>query len=186
MRRFAPVVLAAALVASAPAVAQQLLPAQSEIAFTSRQMGVPVDGRFRTFDAQVKFDPKKPEAGSVAFTVDLASISMGAPESEAEVVKAPWFDTARFPRATFASSAIKAVGPGRYEIAGKLGIKGVQRDVVVPVALTQAGGTTTASGSFVIRRLDFRIGDGEWSDTSLVANDVQVRFRLALSGVAPL
>ena len=186
MRRFAPVVLAAALVASAPAVAQQLLPAQSEIAFTSRQMGVPVDGRFRTFDAQVKFDPKKPEAGSVAFTVDLASISMGAPESEVEVVKAPWFDTARFPRATFASSAIKAVGPGRYEIAGKLGIKGVQRDVVVPVALTQAGGTTTASGSFVIRRLDFRIGDGEWSDTSLVANDVQVRFRLALSGVAPL
>lgn len=179
--------LAVALAAAAlPAAAQQVVPAQSEIAFTSRQMGVPVDGRFRTFAAQVAFDPKKPEAGKVAFTIDLASISMGAPESEAEVVKAPWFDTARFPQATFQSSAIKAVGPGRYEVAGKLGIKGAQRDVVVPVALAQAGGTTTATGAFVIRRLDFRIGDGDWADTSMVANDVQVRFKLALTGVAPL
>ncbi|MCU0812802.1 MAG: YceI family protein, partial [Burkholderiaceae bacterium] len=91
-----PLALFFALVAAAtPAAAQQFVPAQSEIAFTSRQMGVPVDGRFRKFDAQVAFDPKKPEAGRVAFTIDLASISMGAPESEAEVVKAPWFDTAR-------------------------------------------------------------------------------------------
>jgi polyisoprenoid-binding protein YceI len=175
-----------ALLAAVPAFAQQLVGAQSEIAFTSRQMGVPVDGRFRKFDAQVAFDPKKPEVGTVALRIDLASISMGAPESEAEVVKAPWFDTARFPQATFQSSSIKAAGPGRYEVAGKLGIKGAQRDVVVPVTLAQAGGTTTASGTFVIRRLDFKIGDGEWSDTSMVANDVQVRFKLALTGVAPL
>ena len=176
----------AALVAfSEPADAQKLVPAQSEIAFTSKQMGVPVDGRFRKFDAQIAFDPKKPETGRVAFTIDLASISMGAPESEAEVVKPTWFDTARFPQATFASSAIKAVGPGRYEVSGRLGIKGAQRDVVVPVALTPSGNGTTASGSFVIRRLDFRIGDGEWADTSMVANDVQVRFKLALTGMPP-
>jgi polyisoprenoid-binding protein YceI len=178
--------LALALAASWPALAQQLVAPQSEIAFTSRQMGVPVDGRFRKFDARVAFDPRKPEAGRVAFTIDLASISMGAPESEAEVVKANWFDTARFPQATFESSAIRAVGPGRYEVAGRLGIKGLQRDVVVPVTLSQSGPTTTASGSFVLRRLDFRIGDGEWGDTSLVADDVQVRFKLALTGVAPL
>ena len=36
---------------------QALVPAQSEIAFVSRQMGVPVEGRFRTFSAQVAFDP---------------------------------------------------------------------------------------------------------------------------------
>lgn len=170
--------------AAAPAAAQQLVKAGSEIAFTSRQMGVPVDGRFRQFDAQLAFDPKNPAAGRVAMTIDLASITTGAPESEAEVVKAPWFDTARFPQATFRSSAIKAVGPGRFEVAGQLGIKGAQRDVVVPVTLAGAGGQTTASGSFVIRRLDFRIGDGEWADTSMVANDVQVRFKLVLAGVA--
>ncbi len=185
-RRIRTLAAASALLvlAAAPAAAQQLVKAGSEIAFTSRQMGVPVDGRFRQFDAQLAFDPKNPVAGRVAMTIDLASITMGAPESEAEVVKSPWFDTARFPQATFRSSAIRAIGPGRYEVAGELGIKGARRDVVVPVTLTNAGGQATASGSFVIRRLDFRIGDGEWADTSMVANDVQVRFKLVLAGVA--
>jgi len=57
---------------------------------------------------------------------------------------------------------------------------------VVPVTLTQAGGLTTATGSFVLKRLDFKIGEGEWSDTSVVANDVQVRFKLQLQGLGPL
>jgi polyisoprenoid-binding protein YceI len=178
---------ALAIALSAPAFAEQkLLPAQSEVAFTSRQMGVPVDGKFRTFNAQVAFDPKKPEAAKIGITIDLASVSLGAPESEAELVKQPWFDTKKFPQATFQSTSVKATGPGKFEVAGKLAIKGNARDVVVPVTLAQAGGVTTASGAFVLKRLDFKIGEGEWADTSMVANDVQVKFKLALSGVAPL
>jgi polyisoprenoid-binding protein YceI len=178
---------ALAIALSAPAFAEQkLLPAQSEVAFTSRQMGVPVDGKFRTFNAQVAFDPKKPEAAKIGLTIDLASVALGAPESEAELVKQPWFDTKKFPQATFQSTSVKATGPGKFEVAGKLAIKGNARDVVVPVTLAQAGGVTTASGAFVLKRLDFKIGEGEWADTSMVANDVQVKFKLALSGVAPL
>lgn len=177
--------LAAATFAT-PACAQQLVAAGSEIAFTSKQMGVPVDGKFRKFDAKVAFDPKKPEAASIGFTIDLASVSLGAAETEAEVVKPDWFDTKKFPQATFQSSAVKAAGAGRYEVAGKLTIKGATQNVVVPVALAQAGGTTTATGNFVIKRLDFRIGDGDWKDTSMVANDVQVKFKLALTGVGAL
>ena len=60
---------------------------------------------------------------------------MGAPESEAELVKQPWFDTKKFPQASFQSTAIKAAGPGRLEVSGKLAIKGSTRDVVVPVTL---------------------------------------------------
>jgi polyisoprenoid-binding protein YceI len=178
--------LALAASLAAPACAQTLVAAGSEIAFTSRQMGVPVDGRFRSFDAKVAFDPKKPEAANIAFTVDLASVSLGVAETEAEVLKPDWFDTKRFAQATFQSSAVKAAGPARYEVAGKLTIKGASQNVLVPVALVQSGGTTTATGSFVVKRLDFRIGDGDWKDTSLVANDVQVKFKLALTGVGAL
>ena len=56
----------------------------------------------------------------------------------------------------------------------------------MPVTLSQSGGYTTATGAFVIKRLDFRIGDGEWKDTSMVANDVQVKFKLSLTGVPAL
>jgi len=173
--------------AALPAAAQQkLLPAQSEIAFTSHQMGVPVDGKFKKFDAQMAFDPKKVDAARIAFTVDLASVSFGSTETEAEVVKPDWFNTKSFPQATFQSTAVKAVGGGKFEVAGKLAIKGASRDIVVPVTLAQTGPTTTATGAFTLKRLDYNIGDGEWKDTSMVANDVQVRFKLSLTGVAPL
>jgi len=178
--------IAVAAAFAGPACAQQLVPAGSEIAFTSKQMGVPVDGKFRKFDAQVAFDPKKPEAAKIGFTIDLASVSLGAAETEAEIAKGDWFDTKKFPQATFQSASVKAAGPGKFEVAGKLTIKGASQNVVVPVTLAQAGANTTASGAFVIKRLDFKIGDGDWKDTSMVANDVQVKFKLALTGVGAL
>lgn len=180
--------LALALLGSAAlhAGAQTVVPAQSEIAFVSKQMGVPVEGKFRKWAAQIALDPKKPEAGQVSFTIDTASAGFGAPETDAEVPKAAWFNVAKFPQATFQSTSIKPAGAGRFEVAGKLAIKGSIRDVVVPVAVTQSGGSSTASGSFTIKRLDFRIGEGEWADTSMVANEVQVKFKLAMTGLAPL
>jgi len=147
---------------------------------------VPVDGRFKTYTAQLAFDPKQPAAAKIAFTIDLASVSLGAAETESEIAKADWFDTKRFPQASFQSTAVRATGAGRYEVAGTLKIKGASQAVLVPVTLAQTGATTTATGAFAIRRLDFRIGDGDWKDTSMVADEVQVRFRLALTGVAPL
>jgi polyisoprenoid-binding protein YceI len=182
-RRLISALLAAAAL---PAAAQQLVPAQSEVAFTSRQMGVPVEGRFRKFDAQISFDPRKPEAGSVALTIDTGSASFGAPETDAEAPKAAWFDAARFPQARFESTAIKGLGNGRYDVAGRLTIKGQSRDVVVPITLAAQGANAIASGAFTLKRLDFKVGEGEWADTSLVANDVQVRFKLALAGLPAL
>ena len=185
--KFALPFLAVAAVLSAPAFAEQkLVPAQSEISFVSKQMGVPVEGRFKKFDAQITFDPAKPEASKIAFTIDVGSASFGAPETDAELPKAAWFSIAKFPQATFQSSAVKGAGPGKIEVTGKLTIKGNVRDVVVPVVLTQAGPATAATGTFVLKRLAFKIGEGEWTDTSMVADDVQVKFKLALTGVGKI
>ena len=164
----------------------QLVTAGSEIGFTTRQMGVPVDGTFGRFSAQIALDLKKPETGSVAFAIDTGSARFGSAELDAEVPKSTWLNVPRFPQATFQSSTVKAAGAGRFEVAGKLNIKGSVRDVVVPVAVTQSAGTSTATGAFSIKRLDFKVGEAEWADTSMLANDIQVRFKLVLTGLAPL
>ncbi|GKS88316.1 MULTISPECIES: YceI family protein [unclassified Acidovorax] len=175
------------LLAAAPAFAQQkLVPEQSEITFVSKQMGVPVEGKFKKFDAQVAFDPAKLATSKIAFTVDTGSATLGVKESDAELPKATWFNVPKFPQATFQSTAIKALGAGKYEVAGKLSIKGATQDVTVPVTLAQSGATTTATGAFAIKRLAFKIGENEWADTSMVADDVQVKFKLALTGVGKL
>ena len=177
----------AALLAAQPAVAQQkLVPAQSEVQFTARQMGVPLEGHFKKFDAQVSFDPAKLATSKIVFTVDTGSATMGSRETDAELPKATWFNVPQFPQATFQSSAIKALGAGKFEVTGKLSIKGLARDVVVPVTLVRNGATTLATGALPLKRLAFKIGENEWADTSMVADDVQVKFKLALTGVGKL
>lgn len=184
--RAATLVFLTAMGASAVQADQKLLPAQSEIAFVSKQMGVAMEGHFKKFDAQIAFDPAKPETGKIALTIDIASATLGAPEMDGELPKATWFNTAKFPQATFQSTAMKGLGGGKLEVTGKLAIKGSVRDTTVPVTLTQNGAATTASGVLTIKRLAFKIGENEWADTSAVADDVQIKFKLALSGVGKL
>jgi polyisoprenoid-binding protein YceI len=163
-----------------------LVAAGSEIAFTTKQMGVPVEGKFGKFTAQIALDPKKPETGTVAFSIDTGSARFGSAELDAEVPKATWLNVPKFPQASFKSSAVKGLGGGKFEVAGQLSIKGATKDLTVPVQVTQAGANSTATGAFVIKRLDFKVGDGDWADTSMLANDIQVRFKLQLTGLAAL
>lgn len=182
--------------ATAPAVAQAaapaatLLPAQSSLGFAITQMGVPVQGSFRKFDASVNFDPAQPATGRIALVVYVGSATLGSREADAEMPKPVWFHAAQFPQARFQSTAIRALGGGRFEVVGKLSIKGTSREVVAPVALTQTGTgaalITVASGTLSIPRLAFKVGEAEWADTSLVADAVQIRFSLALRGVPNL
>jgi polyisoprenoid-binding protein YceI len=180
-------VVASLIGTSNVALAQQkLVPAESEIAFISKQLGVPVSGKFKKFDAEVSFDPKKPEASKVNFTVDLLSADIGNSETETELKKPGWFNSAKVPTATFQSGAVKSLGAGKFEFTGKLAIKGVSQNVVVPVTVTQTGSKSRAVGSFNLKRLDFKIGDGDWNDPTLVANEVVVNINLSLTGIPPL
>ena len=179
-------VVAAAGAQAQPAPPVKLVAAQSEITFQVKQSGVPIDGRFRSFEAQVALDPKAPQTGSVMLSIDTASATVGFAESDAELPRPAWFNVPKFPRAVFQSSAIKGVGPGRLQVAGKLTIKGTSQELLVPVTITQAGALSTATGEFVVKRLEYKIGENEWADLSLVANDVRVRFKLVLSGLGPL
>jgi polyisoprenoid-binding protein YceI len=175
------------LAQTAAASAQKLVPAQSSVAFVIKQMGVPVEGQFRKFDAQVQFDPAKLATSRIGFSVDVGSATLGSKEADAEMPKPVWFNAPKFPQAVFQSSSIKALGGGKFEVAGKLSIKGNSRDVVVPVTLAQTGSgaalATTATGTLAIARLAFKVGEDEWADTAMVADEVQVKFKLALTGV---
>src|SRR5258708_19244065 len=88
--------------------------ANSEITFVSKQMNVPVQGRFRKFTAQIAFDPKKLASAKAEIAVDLASIDTGSTDAHAEVSKKAWFNTSAFPPARFASSSAPPPAPVTY------------------------------------------------------------------------
>ncbi len=157
----------------------QVLSDKSTLTFTSKQMGVPVDGRFRKFTTTLAFDPAKPAAASAKLELDLASIDAGSGEANDEVAGKPWFNLKVFPAATFVSSSVKPLGGDRYELAGKLTIKGKTQDIAAFLTFRQeGGGNGVFDGSFTLKRLDFAIGEGVWSDVGTVANEVQIKFRV--------
>src|SRR3546814_10901773 len=87
-------------------------------------MGVTGSGQFTRFDAIIDLDPMKPETSSAKISVDIASLTTGDNDADAIAVDKPWLDKATFPQALFTSSAVKRVGPDRYEVKGALTIRG--------------------------------------------------------------
>jgi len=184
LRSFIPS-LAMLLLAAGQSGAQGLLIDKSEIRFVSKQMGVNVEGRFRKWKANVVFLPKDLAKSKAEFEIDLGSIDLASDESETEIKSASWFDTAKFPVARFSSTSFKNLGSDKYEITGKLKLKGITRDVVIPIALKKdASGNSVAEGSFPLKRTDYKVGEGMWADTEMVADDVLVRIRMVLPRVA--
>ena len=160
---------------------------KSSVAFTSRQMGVPVQGSFPKFTTKLSFDPAKPETAKVELSIDLATIDAGSKDANDEVVGKQWFNVKMFPMATFSSNAVKLVGPGSYEVTGPLAIKGKSIPVTAAFTYKTEGSNGVFDGGFTLKRIDFAIGEGPWADVSTVANEIQVKFRVvaAASAAAP-
>lgn len=168
-----------AALASWAVYAQTVDTSKSAVTITFKQMGVGVDAKFNKFTALVDFDPAKLATSKATVEIDVASFDLGDAAYNAEVAKKTWFNAAQFPKATFVTSAIKAAAtPGKYEATGKLSIKGKTVDVTVPVSYKADASGQIFEGALPIKRLTFNIGEGEWKDTDVVADDVTIKFKV--------
>jgi polyisoprenoid-binding protein YceI len=169
--------LAIALAAGAAPLKADL--ARSSVSAVFKQMNVPVEAKFKKFSAQVDYDPAKPENAKASVDIDTASLDLGEAEMNQEVTKKEWFNSAQFPKASFVSSSIKPAGAGKLNVTGKLAIKGKSADVSFPLTVKAEGGKQVFEGALPIKRLAFNIGEGEWKDTSMVADEVVIKFRVS-------
>lgn len=154
-------------------------PAKSSVTATFKQMGVPVEAKFRQFTAHIDYDAAKPAAAKATVEIQTASLDLGDPDYNKEVTKKEWFNTAQFPKASFVSSSIAPAGAGKLNVSGKLTIKGRSADVRFPLTVKTEAGKQVFEGQLPIKRLAFNIGEDEWKDTSMVADEVLIKFRVA-------
>lgn len=173
---FATTVLAATAAATAAPLKTDL--AHSSVSALFKQMDVPVESKFTRFNAQIDYDAAHPDKATARVDIDTASLDIGSPEYNKEIAKKTWFDAAQFPKASFVSTAIKPAGAGKLNVSGKLTIKGRTQDVNFPLSVKPEGGRQVFEGQLPIKRLAFNIGEGEWKDTDIVANDVVIKFRV--------
>jgi polyisoprenoid-binding protein YceI len=153
--------------------------AHSRVSAVFKQMDVPVESNFKRFNALIDYDAAHPEKASARVDIDTASFDMGQADYNKEIAKKEWFNSAQFPKASFVSSSIKPAGAGKLNVTGKLTIKGKTQEVSFPLSVKLDAGKQVFEGQLPIKRLAFNIGEGEWQDTSMVADEVVIKFRVA-------
>jgi polyisoprenoid-binding protein YceI len=154
---------------------------KSAVSFVYKQMNVPLEGSFKRFKGQISFDPTKPAFAHVQLDIELASIDAGSDEANDEVAGKLWFNTKTFPIARFVSSSIKSLANNRFEVVGKMSIKGKTHNVSTVATFHPEANNAVFDGSFVLKRADYGIGEGMWADFGTVANEIQIKFRLVVS-----
>jgi polyisoprenoid-binding protein YceI len=155
---------------------------QSSLVATFKQQNAPVDAEFKRFSGSVVYDPAKPTATTATLNVDMNSLDVGDDDTDAEVRKPAWFDSARFPQATFHSTAVKPGAGGHFDAVGTLAIKGKSQTITVAVTVQRIGGANAFDGRFALSRKAFGIGDPTWD--SVLDDTVWVRFHLLIAGGA--
>ena len=106
---------------------------------------------------------------ALAVTVDTNSLDTRDKDRDSALRASDLFDVKQFPHATFAANSVRRTAAGRYEAPGKLTIRGITRDVVLPFTLAAVPGAATSTwqlaGELPLRRLDYGVGQGEWRST---------------------
>ncbi|MHC8376720.1 YceI family protein [Pseudomonas sp. MDT1-16] len=149
----------------------------STISFTYKQFSSRVYGTFGKFEATLDFDTANPSAAHTALTIQLDSIDAGSSDANSELQKPAWFDSASFPVATFESTGVKVLSDNHYSITGKLTLRGITREVDVPVLLKSENAIGIFDGQLTLKRSDFKVGEGEWAD-GVVSDKINIRFRM--------
>ena len=161
--------------------------AKSTLEFTFMQAGAQNKGRFTRFPVSFDFAPGALAGSRLEVTVEIGSLDTGDQERDDTLRSADLFAVAKFPQAHFTASQFVSTASG-FEALGKLTIRGVTRDARVPFAFRTADEHGVAvgymSGKTSIRRLDFGVGQGDWTATDQVGNEVGVSFALRLTAAA--
>jgi len=177
----------AAAQAPSPVTHYVLDQAKSTLEFTFMQAGAQNKGKFTRFPVTFDFAPGNLAGSRLEVTVEIGSLDTGDKERDDTLRSADLFAVAKFPQAHFAASQFNKTASG-FEALGKLTIRGVTRDARVPFTFRSADEHGVAvgymSGKTSLRRLDFGVGQGDWTATDQVGNEVGVSFALRLASAA--
>lgn len=121
-------------------------------------------GQFTGVSARLDLDPKEPGKSRLTATVPLSGVMTGSPRLDQHLAAPDFFDTAKFPEATFTGTGVEPTSPTTARITGNLTLHGATKPVSVDATFTQAGTnpvdrryTVGFEGRTVIKRSDFGV-----------------------------
>lgn len=157
-------------------------PARSTVAFSGTHAGERFTGSFKTFTAEIDFDPANLGASSLKVSFDPASATTGNAMYDGTLPQADWFNVKAFPAATFVSSKIEAGADGAYVATGTLTIRDVAREISFPFTLTPLDqAPVTARASLTLDRLAFALGARSDPKAEWVGQEIEITIEVVAS-----
>jgi polyisoprenoid-binding protein YceI len=156
-----------------------------------------VNGNANGISGKVTFDPENPAVTKGRIVLATASLHVPHPTMKEHLHSAQWMDVAKFPEITFEAKELKNVRTAgdstTADAVGTMTIKGITKDIVVPVKLTYLkdklgqrvprmnGDLLVIRASFAIKRTDYGINPGKFEDK--VSDTIELT--LSIAGASP-
>jgi polyisoprenoid-binding protein YceI len=155
-------------------------PTGSSLTFSFEQAGAENQGVFKQFSTALAYDENNLAASSLKVTVQITSLDTQEKDRDNTLASADLLDTKKFPTATFSASSFAKRASGGVEAVGKLTLRGVTRDVRVPLAIRTTAAGLELTGETTLKRLDYGVGQGEWKSTEWVGADIKLQYKVSL------
>jgi polyisoprenoid-binding protein YceI len=165
--------LAAAAPARAEALRFRIQPEASEIIFRATSRLMNAEGHFSRFSGDVMVDPNAPATAKIVLTIDAASLDTGIEMRDRHLRSADFFDVERYPTIAFQSVRVEP-GGRRATVVGRLTLRGVTRDLAVPVDVQISDAALVASGEFIVNRGEYAMNYNSFLNP--IGNEVRVAF----------
>ncbi len=154
----------------------------SSLSFASSYDGEAFTGRFQRFTPAITLDPAAPEATRIEVSIDIGSVSTDNEERDGTLATPEFFWTGKFPTASFRTTACRAgAAPGAIDCEASLTLR--DRTLAMPFNLRfeAAGDRATLKAQAKVDRIAFEVGSGDWADTDLIPQFVDVTVDLVLA-----
>ena len=115
-------------------------PNHTQVEYTYSHFGLShITGHFTGVEGDFLFDAKDPTKSSIQVHVPVDTISVGVKALDDELKTAKFFDTAKFPLATFQSTSVTSAGKDKLAVAGDLTIHGITKPATFEVTINKIG-----------------------------------------------
>ncbi|GAA2215342.1 YceI family protein [Nonomuraea monospora] len=165
-------------------------PAHSRFGFVARHaMVTKVRGSFPVVEATATLDAADPAASSVRVVLDAAGVATGNDQRDEHLRTGDFLDAAAHPHITFTSTAIKHAGGDGFEVTGDLTIRGVTREITIPLEYTGTAIDVMGlkrvgfEGGTVINRKDYGVSFNAVLETGGVMVSEKITLEFDLSAV---
>lgn len=140
-----------------------------------------IGGEFTVFDAHIQFDPEMLATSHFIVSVEPSFVDSRDATQDDALRGSDFFAIDMYPESLFEAHDFQHIEGNRFEGLGQLTIRNQTHPLTLPFTFTTTDSGATLEGDLVISRLDYGVGQGDWSLIDWLKEEVTVKYRLLLT-----